>query len=179
MSATPNINPAKIKGNKYDATTAPTGGDDSADGYAVGSVWVNVNTDKSYICLDASVNAAVWKEITVDGLQTLGKDFSVESPAAGDDFTIFRTDVAITVTQVREVHVGTSPSTTFAIKYASDRSAAGTDLVSSTTSTDAANGNVQGLVNTSIPAGSWIWYEVSAASGTDVVHSVHIRFTED
>jgi hypothetical protein len=36
------------------ATTAPTSTDDSGEGYAVGSVWVDVTANKSYICVDAT-----------------------------------------------------------------------------------------------------------------------------
>lgn len=48
--------------DKLDATSAPTANDDSGDGYAVGSVWVDVTADKAYICVDAALTAAVWKE---------------------------------------------------------------------------------------------------------------------
>jgi len=47
------------------ATSAPTTGDDSNDGYAVGSRWMDVTGDKEYVCLDATVGAAVWKETSV------------------------------------------------------------------------------------------------------------------
>jgi hypothetical protein len=57
---------AYIKDN-LTATTAPTAGDDSGDGYAVGSRWVDVSADKEYVCLDASVGAAVWTETTGGG----------------------------------------------------------------------------------------------------------------
>lgn len=48
--------------NKTDATSAPTAGDDSGDGYSVGSVWIDVTNDKSYVCVDSTSSAAVWKE---------------------------------------------------------------------------------------------------------------------
>ena len=65
MSATPNINPLKIIGNvlnKFDATSAPTAGDDSADGYSVGSVWIDVSANKAHTCVDATAGAAIWNE---------------------------------------------------------------------------------------------------------------------
>ncbi len=46
--------------NKYDATAAPTVNDDSGDGYAVGSVWIDITGDAAYICVDATGGAAVW-----------------------------------------------------------------------------------------------------------------------
>ncbi|MEC7520182.1 MAG: hypothetical protein VYE22_09975 [Myxococcota bacterium] len=45
------------------ATAAPAVGDDDADGYAVGSLWVNVSTDRAWACVDASTGAAVWLEL--------------------------------------------------------------------------------------------------------------------
>lgn len=47
--------------HKLNATTAPAVGDDSGDGYGVGSVWIDTTNDKFYICVDASLGAAVWK----------------------------------------------------------------------------------------------------------------------
>lgn len=49
------------------ATAAPTTGDDSGDGYGVGSLWLDTTNDKAYICLDATATAAVWTEITQSG----------------------------------------------------------------------------------------------------------------
>ena len=46
------------------ATTAPTANEDSGDGYAIGSLWLDTTADKAYICLDATVASAVWKLIT-------------------------------------------------------------------------------------------------------------------
>jgi hypothetical protein len=53
--------------NNWTAIIAPTVTDDSALGYAVGSEWTDVTADKSYKLVDASVGAAVWKEITAAG----------------------------------------------------------------------------------------------------------------
>lgn len=48
-------------------TAAPGTGDDSLDGYSVGSVWIDTTADKAYICLDATSTAAVWTETTQSG----------------------------------------------------------------------------------------------------------------
>lgn len=55
-----------IKSNTA-ATAAPGATDDSAAGYAVGSVWIDTTNDKAYVCLDATATAAVWTEITQSG----------------------------------------------------------------------------------------------------------------
>lgn len=53
--------------NKWDGTVAPTVNEDSGDGYAVGSRWIDTTANKEYVCLDASVGAAVWTETTQAG----------------------------------------------------------------------------------------------------------------
>lgn len=58
---------------KFDGTAAPGAGDDSGDGYGVGSIWVDVTNDNAYICVDATASAAVWHLITpkiVPAIQT-------------------------------------------------------------------------------------------------------------
>lgn len=65
-TATPLVVPLAAH-NKWDATTAPTADDDSGDGYSVGSRWIDVTNDKEYVCLDATLTAAVWTETTGAG----------------------------------------------------------------------------------------------------------------
>ena len=50
------------------ATTAPTTGDDTDDGYSVGSKWIDVTADEVYVCVDATASAAVWLQTTLNGL---------------------------------------------------------------------------------------------------------------
>lgn len=64
------------------ASSVPTTGDDSNDGYAVGSVWVDTTADKAYICTDPSVGAAVWEVITPETLSNLGASVA---PTVNDD----------------------------------------------------------------------------------------------
>jgi hypothetical protein len=47
--------------HKLNGTTAPTVNEDSNDGYTPGSLWVDTTNDVAYICLDATVGAAVWQ----------------------------------------------------------------------------------------------------------------------
>lgn len=46
------------------AAVDPTSGDDSSGGYDIGSRWINVNTNKEFVCVDDSVGSAVWEQTT-------------------------------------------------------------------------------------------------------------------
>src|SRR3972149_3456861 len=48
--------------NNYGAAVAPSVTDDFTLGYGPGSEWVDLATDKAYVCLDAAAGAAVWIE---------------------------------------------------------------------------------------------------------------------
>jgi len=106
------------------------------------------------------------------------RTLTLEEPTVSDDITIFRTDVAIVMQEVIAFSTGTSPDTTYDIKYSTDRSAAGTSLVSSEQTTSVSTGDVATISNVNIPANSFVWLEVSAASGTDVYLSLDIRYTK-
>lgn len=71
-------------------TTAPTANEDSDDGYAVNSIWGDTTNDKSYICLDATVASAVWKEISgatlaLDNLSSVAINTSLISDTQDTD----------------------------------------------------------------------------------------------
>ena len=51
------------------ATAAPGATDDSAAGYAVGSVWIDTTNDRAYICVDATASAAVWRQGVIQATQ--------------------------------------------------------------------------------------------------------------
>lgn len=56
---------AAIKLNAYAKTAAPTTGDDSGDGYTVGSRWIDTTNDRSYVCVDNTLGAAIWQLTSV------------------------------------------------------------------------------------------------------------------
>ena len=67
--------------HKIDATADPTTGDDSGDGYAVGSIWVNTTSDDVFICQDATLTAAVWERRAKDTYVRLNAQALAEFPA--------------------------------------------------------------------------------------------------
>jgi len=71
----------------HTAASAPTVNDDSGDGYSAGSRWIDTAADKEYVCLDATVGAAVWTETTSTG----GGGISSASDKTAD-YTVATTD---------------------------------------------------------------------------------------
>lgn len=63
---------ALLPKNNYTATTDPTAGDDSVDGYSPGSNWLNTSTGDRFICGSAAVGAAVWNDVTGIAPEDLG-----------------------------------------------------------------------------------------------------------
>lgn len=109
------------------------------------------------------------------------KGVTVESPTSSEDITLFFTDDAITITQMNAVCVGTTPSVTWTIRHGSDRSATGNEVVTSgTTTTSTTTGSeVTSFNDATIPAGSWVWMETTAQSGTVTDLNVTLEFTRD
>jgi hypothetical protein len=55
----------KLEANKNKISASnPTVNDDSADGYSIGSRWINISTDREWLCMDDTPGAAVWKLVT-------------------------------------------------------------------------------------------------------------------
>ena len=46
------------------STAAPAVTDDAAAGYEIGSRWIDITGQRSYVCLDATTGAAIWKVLT-------------------------------------------------------------------------------------------------------------------
>ena len=57
---------AELKHN-FSAAVAPGSTDDSAAGYAVGSMWIDTTGDKVYINYDATATSALWQEVGAGG----------------------------------------------------------------------------------------------------------------
>lgn len=53
--------------NNLSAVAAPTVNDDSADGYSIGSRWIDTSGQEEYVCISPALGAAVWKGTTTGG----------------------------------------------------------------------------------------------------------------
>lgn len=103
------------------------------------------------------------------------KSITVAIPQAGDEFTLFNTQASTTLTSVIGVVRGTSPSVTLELRYAADRSAAGTLATTSTTITSTTTGDIFTVQNMPIPANQFLWVKITAISGTVQEVSVSVK----
>jgi hypothetical protein len=110
------------------------------------------------------------------------KSVTMENPDAAEDITIFYTPVQMTVYELAAVLVGIStPSATWTLRFASDRSDPGTEIiVGGTATTDVTTGDkITTFDNDTIPAGSWVWMETTAQGGVVSTLHITIRYKED
>jgi hypothetical protein len=75
----------------YAGTAAPGAGDDNADGYRVGSMWIDITNDESYRCVDDSTGAAVWIGTTLEA-SDLGSLALVTPTGTGSTSNFLRGD---------------------------------------------------------------------------------------
>jgi hypothetical protein len=100
---------------------------------------------------------------------------TIEAPSNSEKVAMFYTDSALSLASIRSVLAGSgSPSVTFSIRYGSDFSASGTEVVTGgITVTNTTTGlNTTSFNNGTISAGSFVWITTSAVSGT--VNSLHV-----
>ncbi len=100
------------------------------------------------------------------------------SPQANDRRILLRAPQALTISRVDTVLTGgTSPSVSFSLRHGADVSAAGT---AATTDPIAVTSTTSGTATTSfqspnIPAGHWLWLQVTSASGSAAGLTVSIE----
>lgn len=113
---------------------------------------------------------------------TLVKAVAVESPTSTERISLFYTDKAITVTKLVAVLTGSAtPSVTWTLRFSTDASAAGTEVVTAgTTTTSTTTGSVvTSFSDATIPAASFVWLETTAKSGTVTLLLLTILHTTD
>jgi len=110
----------------------------------------------------------------VSAIET-SKSITIPDPTNAEDLSLFYADEAWTITKIVAVLVGSStPSVTWTVRKGSDRSAAGTEVVTSgTTTTSTTTGSVVTSFNSAtIAAADFVWLETTAKSGT--VNQLHV-----
>lgn len=148
---------------------------------AYGTGW-NGNTEVPtknavYDKMEAVSGSVSTRVTTLETTPDIIKGISIESPTNSEKIIMFFTPVAFTVSEIRSVVIGTTPSVTFSIRYGTDVSAAGTEVVTSgITVTNTTTGtSTTSFNNASIPADQFVWITTSATSGT--VTQLHVTVT--
>lgn len=91
------------------------------------------------------------------------RSITIAAPQPSDSFTLFRTTIETEIQSVVALVSGGSVS--YEIRYATDRTTAGT-LAASDTVTNTTTGDNATLQNQPIPAGRYVWVVLTAVSGT-------------
>jgi hypothetical protein len=107
------------------------------------------------------------------------KSIAIENPTASEKWVLFFTESAITVAKIEAVLLGSStPSVTFSIRYGTDISGAGTEVVTSgITVTSVSTGSATTSFNSaSVPASNFVWITTSAQSGTVTALQVSVIY---
>lgn len=169
MSATPNINPAKITGNISPLTTK---GDIQT--YDTGNQRLAVGTNGQALIANSSTATGLeWQN-----LPEQSKTIILEAPADADYIPIFRTDVAITIQEALGALMDTGDVD---IRLYWDTDLANTSptaIGASTTLTTTTEAAVDISTDATIPANSWIFLDVGTVA-TPQTTVVNIRYTED
>jgi len=103
------------------------------------------------------------------------RSITIEGPTNSEKIIMFYTNVAIDITEIRSVLIGSNtPSVTFNIRYGSNSSATGTAVATSgITTTNTTTGlSTTSFDNSVITAESFVWITTTAVSGT--VNYLHV-----
>jgi hypothetical protein len=119
----------------------------------------------------------------VDPTQNTAKQFTIviENPTASEDIGVPRFDIAVTIVKVVGVLTGDYTSVTIDPKHHTDRSNAGTALLSSPTAiTSTTTGtSITSFGDATLAAGEFLWIETTAKTGTAGNLELHFYYTED
>lgn len=104
---------------------------------------------------------------------------TIQSPTASENVTLLFVTQAITITDLRAVARGSSPSVSWTVRFASNRNDGGTEvrLLGDTTTTESGE-SFTTFTDATIPANSWVWIETTAATDATEFH-LTIIYTKD
>ena len=129
-------------------------------------------------------NGSAWINQTIAELgldaKTSSKSITIPDPVATDDATIFYTEHAITVADVRS-HITGTTNVVFNIQHASTRTGTPINVFTSniTLTSTAGQSNNTGFNDNTIPAGSWVWLNVASVSGTPTMFHATLIYSID
>ena len=154
-----------------------------------GTIFVRANTGQNLVdCHDVETSGAhdgdvlTWNDAAnrweheppVNG--SAPRSITIAQPQVNDSFTLFRTTRDTTISSVVGLVAGTSPSVTYELRYAADRTTAGTLATASDTVTNTTTGDSATVQNQPIPSGRYVWVEITAVSGTVREFNLSVAF---
>ena len=136
------------------------------------TLWLLATADPIVVDTTALTILQITRKITKPS------SFNLEAPSATEDGPTDFAQIDLVVEEIRAVLQGSSsPSVTWTIRYAADRNAAGTEIVTGGTVTTSITGQTVTVFNApNIPAGSWIWLETTAQSGIVLSMTISVVF---
>ena len=156
---------------------------------------VNVSGDLSANSVDAGSGAiattgsiAGGSILATGSIKSLGdysgitkeKGVTILDPIVNDEATMMKTKRDITVSATDAVVRGTSPSVTWYIRFSTDRSSGSPSTMNFGTATSTTTGNNDtSMVDSTIPAGNWVWLDITATGGTVDEFSIQMTYKED
>lgn len=161
--------------------------DDLAQDYVPGAVPSHAHEASDIAASGATTgqvlewNGTAWVPVTLAKPNHI-KSLTILTPAGSNEGTLFFTDTAITITQIsHHVSGASTPTVPWTVRYAADRTAAGTEVITGGLSTTATTTPTQTTSFTAptIPADSVVWIEIGTVSGTVTEFNLTIEYTED
>lgn len=124
-------------------------------------------------------DGSAWINVANERLKS--KTISILNPTTSENVTVMFADVAKTITRIIAVCRGTTPSRTWTLRKATDRSATGTEVVTGgTVTTNTTTGALITSFNSAaIGASNFLWLTTTAGSGTVTELSITIEYLED
>jgi hypothetical protein len=102
------------------------------------------------------------------------RSITIAGPQIGDSFTLFRTTRSTTITSA--VALVSGGSVTYELRYAADRTTAGTLATVSDTVTNTTTGDAATVQNQPIPASRYVWVEITGVTGTVDEFNLSVAF---
>ena len=105
------------------------------------------------------------------------KAFTIESPATGENITLFYTPEAITLSRISGVITGTG-GVPYQINFGSDRTVSTIANSLTTVSNTTTGSNLTVFINANIPANNWVWVTTGTVTGTPTSLNLTISYTK-